>query len=136
MKKILAFFVLAGLLAAGCGGGRGTGKDNPLHDKIITLCVNDFADMAQRGQVRVIDVRTRTEYNEGHIAGAENIDVNQPDFIERLRLKADVAVYCRSGKRSQRAAALMAAEGYTVYELGGGFDAWQQAGKPSVGQGR
>ena len=43
-----------------------------------------------------------------------------------------VAIYCRSGRRSKNAAAILAKEGYKVIELAGGFNSWTSAGKPSV----
>lgn len=131
MKKLLLMTVAA-MLAVGCSGSKkaeSAAEPRP-QDRITILHVNDFEQMARQGEIRVIDVRTRSEYNEGHIAGAENVDVNQPDFIERLRLKGDVAVYCRTGKRSHTAAMMIAEQGYNVYDLGGGIMAWRQAGKP------
>ena len=131
MKKILLMTVVA-LLAVGCGGSKKAEKTEEMkpQDRVMILHVNDYEQLVQKGKVRVIDVRTRTEFAEGHIAGAENFDINQPDFIERLRLKGDVAVYCRTGKRSQKAALMIAEQGYNVYDLGGGIMAWIQAGKP------
>lgn len=122
------------MLVIGCSGSKKSEQNTTAkpQDYITILHVNDFEQLVKKGEMRVIDVRTRSEYVEGHIAGAENVDVNQPDFIERLRLKDDVAIYCRTGKRSARAALLIAEQGYNVYELGGGIMAWRQAGKPTV----
>ena len=133
MKKILLMTLIAAM-AMGCSCSKKTEKSEAVkpQDRITILHVNDFEQLVQKGEVRVIDVRTRSEYAESHISGAENIDVNQPDFLERLRLKGDVAVYCRSGKRSQKAAMMIAEQGYNVYDLGGGIMAWRQAGKPTV----
>ena len=125
---------VAALLAVGCSGSKKAEQNDAVkpQDRVTILCVNDFDELVQKRNIRVIDVRTRSEYAEGHIAGAENVDINQPEFIERLRLKGDVAVYCRTGKRSARAALMIAEQGYSVYDLGGGFQAWRQAGKPTV----
>ena len=122
------------LLAVGCSGSKKAEQTSGAkpQDYITILHVNDFEELVKKGEMRVIDVRTRSEYAEGHIAGAENVDVSQPDFIERLRLKDDVAIYCRTGKRSAQAALLIAEQGYNVYDLGGGIMAWRQAGKPTV----
>lgn len=40
-----------------------------------------------------------------------------------------MAVYCRSGKRSKKAAAILSEKGYKVFELDKGFNSWQEAGK-------
>ncbi|MBI3958687.1 MAG: rhodanese-like domain-containing protein [Chloroflexi bacterium] len=48
---------------------------------------------------------------------------------------APIVIYCRSGSMSTQAAAELAAAGYTqVYELDGGFNAWQAAGYTLLSQ--
>jgi carboxyl-terminal processing protease len=89
--------------------------------------------MISKKNVRLIDVRTPKEYAEGHIKGAENIDVKAADFSEKTKnVKGNVAVYCARGVRSLNAANTLAAQGCTVYNLDGGLIAWKQAGKPVV----
>lgn len=68
-------------------------------------------------------------------AAVPNTDLSVPfDQIERnlARLPgkdAPIVVYCRSGGMSVQVAAALAAAGYTkVYDLKGGFNAWQAAG--------
>ena len=110
-------------LACGCGNGKQT----------TTVGVDEFASMIAQKDVRIIDVRTPKEYAEGHIAGAENIDVKSDDFAERIKdITGKVAVYCRGGKRSLTAAELLSKQGCTVYNLDGGILAWQKAGKPTT----
>ncbi len=114
--------LLASLLL-GCGGGR----------DVKTLGVEEFAEMAAKKDVRLIDVRTAAEYAEGHLFGAENIDVKDSLFAERIKgIEGEVAVYCRGGRRSLKAAEQLAASGCTVYNLDGGILAWQKAGKPTT----
>jgi rhodanese-related sulfurtransferase len=72
--------------------------------------------------VKLIDVRSRGEYQSGHIAGARNIDVGSFDFaqsVKRLNQKHTYLVYCQSGSRSSRAAGQMRAAGLTVLDGGG-----------------
>jgi rhodanese-related sulfurtransferase len=132
MKKLLLMTIVA-VMAIGCSGSKKTEQAQNPQNRVTILCVNDFDALVQSKRMRVIDVRTRSEYNEGHIAGAENIDINQTDFVERVRLKDEtIAVYCRTGKRSQKAALMLAEQGAYVYDLGGVLHAWQQAGRPTV----
>lgn len=100
---------------------------------VTTIGVEEFAKIIKQKKVRLIDVRTPKEYAEEHLQGAENIDVKAADFGEKTKeIKGKVAVYCRSGKRSLNAANQLAAQGCTVYDLGGGIVAWKQAGKPTT----
>ena len=71
--------------------------------------------------VVLIDVRTDSEYNEGHLENALNLDQAQDDFIEKskaaLSIDKTIAVYCRSGRRSANAAEKLAIEGYRCVNL-------------------
>ncbi len=100
---------------------------------IKTIGADEFAEIMTQKDVRLIDVRTAEEYAEGHLFGAENIDVKAADFAERIKgIDGEVAVYCRGGRRSLKAAEQLAAGGCTVYNLDGGILAWQKAGKPTT----
>jgi len=113
-------------LFCGCGGGKNI-------EHVTTMGVEEFASAMVQEDVRLIDVRTPKEYAEGHLTGAENIDVKADDFAERIKdVNGKVAVYCRGGKRSLKAAEQLAANGCTVYNLDGGILAWQKAGRPTT----
>jgi len=74
----------------------------------------------------ILDVRTKEEFDEGHIPGAILIpDYEIQEKAETvLRDKAQlILVYCRSGRRSKNAAQILAQLGYTnVKEFGGILD--------------
>ena len=89
--------------------------------------------MAARGEAVVVDVRGRTEWEEGHVPGAANVPLgylaNRLDDLPTDRL---IVVQCRSGARSAIAASLLEAHGRTnVANLSGGWVAWQRAGLPA-----
>lgn len=73
----------------------------------------------------ILDVRTKEEYDDGHIPGAINVaneDISTSmQSIEQLPdKKRKILVYCRSGNRSKQAAKKLAALGYSnVVEFGG-----------------
>ncbi len=86
--------------------------------------------------VTLIDVRTPAEFAEGHIAGAELVDLNSGEFptaIVEFDRSGRYLLYCRSGNRSAQAAAIMAELGFEqVWDMGGIID-WEAAGFPVVG---
>ncbi len=70
----------------------------------------------------IIDVRTPQEFATGHLVGAINIDVQSPDFRDRvmaLDTDGDYFIYCRSGNRSGQAIAQMSQMGFTEMKNGG-----------------
>ena len=92
--------------------------------------IDEFKIEIVKDGVQLVDVRTVKEYSEGHIPGAMNIDVNAPDFEEKIKTldkKENVAIYCRSGRRSKMAANKLTAAGYKVIELNTGFLSWDGA---------
>ena len=98
-----------------------------------TVTVKEFASLIEDASVQRLDVRTMAEYSEGHIPGTININVLDDSFAvmadSTLQKDKSVALYCRSGKRSKKAAAILSEKGYKVYELDKGFNAWQEAGE-------
>jgi len=69
----------------------------------------------------LLDVRSESEFNSGHLEGALNIPVGQlSDRLEELEdKKRSIVVYCESGGRSGRAAKMLQSEGYeSVHDLG------------------
>ena len=76
----------------------------------------------------IIDARTQSEYDEGHIPGA--ILIPEYEIVNRAEKelpdkKQLILVYCRSGRRSKIAAEELVKLGYTnVKEFGGIID-WE-----------
>lgn len=83
----------------------------------------------------LVDVRTREEFEAGHIPGAENIDVSSFDFSEKIEAfdkSKTYLVYCRSGARSFNACNIMANMGFkNLTNLQGGVISWR--GQIAVG---
>ena len=75
----------------------------------------------------LIDVRTPAEFSAGHIAGAVDIDFEDPGFetaVKALDPSKTYFVYCRSGNRSGQATAIMQRDGIGhIYQLQGGVSA-------------
>ncbi|MGM9841994.1 MAG: MBL fold metallo-hydrolase [Candidatus Limisoma sp.] len=124
MKKIITYLLLTVLwTASACAQTNYEDTD-----------VEGFSELIAKPDVVVLDVRTADEYKTGHIENALNIDVSQSDFLEKAKavLPKDktIAVYCRSGRRSAKAAELLTSEGYRAVNLSGGIIAWTNSNMP------
>jgi len=84
----------------------------------------------------VLDVRTAEEFKEGHIKGAINIDIRQPDAltkIDKINKKTKYIVHCRTNHRSKIAVDHMIQSGFkTVYQMMDGYAGWSQNNLPIV----
>lgn len=125
-----ALLALFGLLA--CSEGNSQNLDE---DAVKTIDVQAFEKGLQNSpDAQLIDVRTPPEFAAGHVPAATMVDVKARDFEARISAfdkNRPTYVYCRSGKRSARAVAIMAELGFTeLYNLDGGMLAWTKAEKP------
>jgi len=123
---------------AGCGGSDDAAPDDTTQDEGSTTA--ELIDPA-RGEALVaegavlIDVRTPAEFEEGHIEGAMLASLESGDFeaqLEDLDPSSSYVLYCRTGNRSARAAALMVERDFEqVYDMGGIIE-WEASGRPVV----
>lgn len=94
------------------------------YQSITPELAKDFIDSGE--SVTILDVRTKAEYDEGHIENAILIpDTELKELVEEQIPDLDqrIFVYCRSGRRSKAAAELLLEMGYTnVLDLGGIMD--------------
>ena len=136
IKKLLLIAIVT-IIAVSCAKffSKGSSKAEPL-PSFATVGVEEFQTYIADDNVQLVDVRAPEEFEEGHIVGSVLIDVNEADFMERAMATLDkqrpVAVYCRSGRRSARAASMLVNQGFMVTNLDGGILAWQDMGKALV----
>lgn len=101
-----------------------------------SLDVEAFEKVISDTSVVRLDVRSIDEYASGHIAKAINIDVMKDDFTTKatslLPKDKTIALYCRSGRRSKKAAGILVENGYKVIELNSGISGWINAQKDIV----
>jgi rhodanese-related sulfurtransferase len=123
MKKItlmlgLMALLFTGVLSAQIGAG----------NVIVTLDKTAFKAKLAKKSIQLVDVRTPAEFTLGHIEGAANLNVNDAQFKDlaaKLDKRKPVAVYCKAGSRSAKAAGILAEMGFkTIYNLDGGYMAW------------
>ena len=90
------------------------------------------ADLAQKPNAQLIDVRTESEYAGGRAAQAKHfpLDALEND-LDKLDKNQPVYAICQTGRRSQKAAEILQKAGFKeVYNVEGGTSAWREAGLP------
>jgi len=81
----------------------------------------DFKQLLQSGGI-IIDVRTRGEYQGGHIKGSINIPLqNLPSQLAQIKKGKAVITCCASGARSASAKRFLISNGFTDVHNGGGW---------------
>lgn len=112
MKKFLT--VLLGLSLFGCSS---KANYHQIDGQSALDMMNNETDYI------IIDVRTESEYQQGHIKNAINIPNESIDeSVSEILTDKDqlLLVYCRSGNRSKQASEKLAKLGYSnIYEFGG-----------------
>ena len=125
MKRLILVFILVVVFMCGCS------SNNTDVVQVVKVDKTKTESLIDEGAL-LIDVRSFTEFNQGHIDGAINIDVqeilNITDSLvynnASISKNKKIIVYCRSGSRSSNAANKLVELGYTnVYDLGS-IDNW------------
>ncbi len=118
---VVAVVLVVGILvAAAFGFFTGSGK-------VRVIPMAEALKRVESGEkVILLDVRTPEEHAAGHLPESMLLELDATgQFRSRIRdvipdKGATVFLYCRSGRRSQSAAEIMAGLGYTnVYNIGG-----------------
>jgi len=108
----------------------------PADDKAYrNVGVEEFDKLRADKKNVVLDVRTKKEFDAGHIPGAMNLDWNGPDFAKKaaeLDKSKTYLVHCAAGVRSAKACSLMSGtlKMSNCINLEPGFKGWEKAGKP------
>ena len=118
IKKItLSFLIITSLTAvfAGCSDKEGG------YQSVSAQEAKKLMDESE-GYI-ILDVRTKEEFDSGHIKGATLIPDDQIGKLAEIMLRDKdqlIFVYCRSGRRSKNASAELASMGYSnIIEFGG-----------------
>lgn len=125
MKKWILHMLLAMGCCSSCMG----------QSPVKVLEPKEFIAAAQADTSAVIlDVRQPSEYADGHLKGAVNLDwLNNDAFdqgMAKLSKDRTYYVYCRSGRRSHAAAVKLYENGFKVFDLKGGYLHWTELGLP------
>ena len=123
------------LALAACGSGEtavseSTDLSSGELDLPDTVDVQTVAEIMNRDDVVLIDVREQSEYDEVHIPGITLIPLGEvPQRLDEIPTDKTVIMTCRSGNRSGQATDFLRENGFdNVHNMSGGIGAWQAAG--------
>lgn len=91
--------------------------------------------LKNKDNYQILDVRSPSEFAEGHIEGAINIPHHAIiDEIAKLKgIEKTIVVHCRSGRRAEKAESMMRKNGLTDFiHLDGDMLGWQAKQLPLV----
>lgn len=100
------------------------------HEKTVLELYEDI----QTGRVPVIDVRSKREWNNGHLPNGTHIMLGYlMDSLDIIPERRPIVLQCRSGVRSAIAASILQKNGIKeVINLKGGYLAWQNEKLPCI----
>lgn len=128
MKKIMIAAAVLAILALALTGCSKSTEEESVDEKIqyVKISPKDAKEIMDNEESIVLDVRTKDEYDQGHIEGAVLLPVDEISSKAEEVLKdkkAKILVYCRSGNRSATAAKTLIKMGYeNVLDFGGIID--------------
>jgi phage shock protein E len=86
----------------------------------------NFKDLVKNGAA-IVDVRTKAEYQQGHVKGSINIPLNNlSNHYAKLNKDKPVITCCASGMRSAQAKTILKANGFKDVYNGGGWNTLQR----------
>ncbi|BAQ35110.1 rhodanese-like domain-containing protein [Dehalococcoides sp. THU3] len=133
LTALLAFMLVCTGILTGCATGSPVDDVNlPAVQNISVAEAKALIDQnSGSADFVILDVRTPSEYAQGHIPGAVNLDyyASFENSLFLLDKNKTYLVYCRSGNRSISAAQLMLENSFTsIYNMQGGINVWISGG--------
>ncbi len=96
------------------------------------ISLNEFKTLHQNNGIQVVDLRGATEYNSGHIKGADHVFIGTLlNNLDKVSKEKKVVIHCQGGDRSSIGYSLLAKNGFkNVVNYPGGINEWVNAGNP------
>ena len=125
----LAIFLAGTLFLAGCSEVLAKKEPTMISPEKVAEILK-----TQKDSYIILDVRTKEEFDSGHLDSALLVPVDELETrYGELSKDKPIIVYCRSGSRSAKAAALLVSKGFSqVYDMTGGINAWTSKGYPVI----
>lgn len=144
MKKIMIAALSLILLLCGCSGSNENSasqtsdtQSSGTSSQVSEVSKIKYKQISQKEAMEImkketgfiiLDVRTISEFTDGHIPGAicvPNEKIGSSDIPQLPDKSQKILVYCRSGRRSKEASEKLANIGYTNILEFGGINDWK-----------
>lgn len=104
-------------------------------EQVRQIDTSELAAHMVLGDVVVVDVRSRTEWDHGHLPGALHVPLGQLlERIAEIPAGHPVVVQCQGGTRSAIGSSILLSQGRSeVSNLGGGYSEWVRGGRAVTG---
>lgn len=102
--------------------------------KADVIGMEEFAAHIKKGDAQIVDVRGLTEYEQGHIEGAEHVFVGTiGNNLDKISREKPVIIHCQAGDRSAIAYSVLRKYGFdNVKNYSGGMKEWKEKGGKTV----
>ena len=95
--------------------------ENVLSGRMDSITPEDYFNYNKENTI-LLDVRSKTEFNNGHIEGAENIPVDElRKNLNKLDKNKEILEYCQVGLRGYIASRILSQNGFKVKNMTGGY---------------
>lgn len=98
------------------------------------ISLQEFKNLYHNNGIQVVDLRGATEYQAGHIKGADHVFVgNLLNNLDKITKHKKVVIHCQGGDRAAIGYSLLAQKGYNnILNFSEGMDKWVQEENPVV----
>lgn len=137
MKTLKLVFILILLMTiSNCAGNNDKSQPEVESNEVSVAQLKEIVDSNR--DIFLLDVRTQSEYDEGHVAFTDMLIPYDSLQLYLGNLPADktteIYCFCRSGRRSGIAMEFLNSQGYKAYNVTGGIIAWTEAGFEVIGK--
>ncbi len=103
---------------------------------IVEVPLPEARAIFEKGDHIFLDCRTETEFKDGHVPKAINLQRGLLEFYMDKKVTSDknakIMVYCKTGGRGSLATKTLMEMGYkNAVNMAGGWTAWKEAGYPA-----
>lgn len=103
-------------------------------EKMHFVSIDELKQMQGQPDVQIVDLRGATEYQSGHIKGADHVFVGTlPQHLGQINKNKKVIVHCQGGDRASIGYSLLAKEGFAnLFNYSPGMNEWVNQGNPVI----